>query len=104
MSDCIVRPFDVIVPGFAEVRYVARSRGQALAKAWRDYQILGETPFRDFMRIARVKKAEVVDFGQEIRVAGGSAYRVGERGQYVAFVRPCSDAIHLAHPADVRPA
>lgn len=98
---CIVRPWLVTVGSFRGQVYVARSRGKALAKAWRDYQVLGPTSFGDFLRIATVERSHMVGFGRRIRVAGLPAYRVGERGQYVAFVRPDSDEVLLAHPLDV---
>jgi hypothetical protein len=103
LNECIVKPWAISVGSeFRDIRYVAKSRGQALAKAWRDYQILGPTSFRDFLKIARARRASVEGFGEPIRIAGTAGFRVGERGQYIAFVRPNSDEILLSHPADVK--
>lgn len=102
-TELLVKPWWITVQGFAPHLYVAGTRQKAIAEAWQNYQILGKTSFRDFLKIARAVPAEIDGFGKPITVAGERAFRVGEHGQYVRFVRPGSDRILLTHPADVGP-
>lgn len=99
----IVKPFRVEVRGFAAATYYARSRGKALADAWSEYtSTFDNCKFGAFLKIARAYSAVGHDrFGEPITVCNEPAFYVGERGQYVRFVRPNSDVILLSHPADV---
>lgn len=101
-SGFLLRPFTVEVDGFGAFAYPAATRGKALAEAWRDSQICCERSFKDFLKVARVRLSDHAPrFGELIEVAGLPAFYVGERGQYVRFVRPGQTVTHLAHPADV---
>jgi hypothetical protein len=101
----MLRPFTVEVSGFGAFAYPAATRGRALADAWRDYRICSDTSFKDFLKIARARLSDRASrFGEPITVAGQPAFYVGERGQYVRFVRPGQTETFLSHPADVRPA
>lgn len=99
----MLKPFTVEVSGFGAFAYPAASRGRALAEAWGDYVgCYNRATFKDFLRIARVRKADHgARFGEPITVAGQPAFYVGERGQYVRFVRPGETQTFLSHPADV---
>ena len=104
-EDFIVRPFAVSVPGYPAYTYVARSRGQALAHAWRSWSSCGGGSFMDFMRIARCRRvAPSPRFGEPLSICGRAAYYVGQNSQYIQFVRPDSDVVLNAHPLDVEPA
>ena len=106
-SGFLLKPFTVEVNGFGAFAYPAASRGKALAEAWGDYvSCYNSATFKDFLRIAKVRRAEpstTTRFGEPIEVAGHPAYYVGERGQYVRFVRPGETVTFLSHPADVKP-
>ena len=102
-DDLVVKEFAVLVLGWSPMRYVARSRGQAMSKAWSDYQICHECSFKRFLGLATARRAEASDdFGKPIIVCGEPAFRVGENRQYVQFVRPGSDVVLNAHPLDVK--
>lgn len=104
-DELIVKEFAVVVSGWPETRYVARSRGQALSKAWSDYQICHECDFKQFLSLASARRAVPSEgFGRPIVVCGSPAFRVGENRQYVQFVRPGSDVVVNAHPLDVKEA
>lgn len=99
----IIKPFRVVVDGFGGGIYYARSRGLALAHAWRCDAFNGHT-FGEFLRIARSwKEAGHERFGEEITVCGKPAYLVSWNSQYIQFVRPGSDVIMNSHPMDVDP-
>lgn len=103
MSGLIVKPYRVEVSGFPSMIYVAKSRGQALAKAWGDYTACYNTAtFKEFMRLARARREDVPGFGRPIMVCGQPGFDVGTHGQYVRFVRPGADQVLLSHPADVQ--
>lgn len=105
MSGLIVKSFEVAVDGFPAMSWVARSRGQALARSWDSYRSYREIAFKDFLRIARARRTAGPDgFGRPITVCGHPGFWVGDNGQYVRFVRPDSDVILNSHPLDVRPA
>lgn len=99
----IVRPWTVTVSGFGHGDYVAKSRGQALAKAWRSSAFEGWT-FGEFLKRAtcRLNRAPWGRFGEGITVAGEPAFLIGANKQYVEFVRPDSDVVMNAHPFDVQ--
>jgi hypothetical protein len=104
--DLIIRPYIVSVSGFGELTWFARSRGKALAEAWRSFcSYRDDVGFGDFLKMARCigvgPKAE--RFGEEITVGGKSAYWVSCDRQYIQFVRPGSDQILNSHPLDVLP-
>ena len=107
MSDAgfLLRPFTVEVQGFGAFAYPAPTRGKALSEAWQDYRICDDCTFKRFMQIARVRLSQRAPrFGEPIEVAGSPAFYVGERGQYVRFVRPGETVTFLSHPADVKAA
>ena len=100
----LVKPYSVRVDGFPELTYYGASPGQARAAAWRNYSESFECPFKDFLRISRVRKGVAeCGFGERIVVAGQDAFRVPMRnhGHYVGFVRPGETQVHLSHPRDV---
>lgn len=102
MSDgLIVKEYEVLVAFFPPVRYVARSRGQAMSKAWQDYQICHECSFKEFLSLASARRKASEGFGRPVAVCGKPAFRVGADRQYVQFVRPGSDVVINAHPLDV---
>jgi len=102
-----LKPFSVKVDGFNAAFYAARTRQQAIARCWRDYQSCRDIAFRDFLKIVRASKTVAPPgFGEPITVSGFPAFRVsGEPGvnNYVKFVRPGSDRIVYSHPNDVEP-
>ncbi|MEN5176360.1 hypothetical protein [Brevundimonas diminuta] len=102
MSGFIVKTFSVAVDGFGAMTYVAKSRGQALAKSWGDYSAYRQVSFKDFLRIARAwRTAPPVGFGRPITVSGKPAFWVGQNSQYVQFVFPNGEVILNSHPLDV---
>lgn len=100
-----IRTYAVTVQGFDPGLYSARSPGKALAKCWRDYGILEDLSFRDFMKKARVRRQpDPPGIGERIMVCGEEVTRViGGHPQYVAFMRDTSDEIIFSHPLDVSP-
>ena len=100
----IVKPFYVSVRGYSGYSPIyAKSRGSALADAWRCDAFNGIT-FGEFLKVARCYRAPAHDrFGEEIAVCGNPAYLVSYNRQYIQFVRPDSDVILNAHPLDVEP-
>ena len=100
----IVRPFRVSVNGYNGYSPIyAKSRGQALADAWRCDAFNGLT-FGQFLKIARAYTDNPHDrFGEQIQVCGKPAYLVSFNSQYIQFVRPGSDVILDSHPLDVEP-
>lgn len=100
-----IAPFKVSVQEFGCYIWYARSRGAALAEAFRSWTSMrDEGTFKDFLRIARAWK--VIGngaFGTPITVGGEPAFFVTTNRQYVQFVRADSDVIHNSHPYDVEP-
>lgn len=105
MTDFFLKAYNVDVLGYPFVFYAAASRPKAIAKAWRDYSSVTNISFRDFLKIARARRApDPAGFGDPITVSGAPAYRVtGQPGvnNYVQFVRPGCDQVLYSHPADV---
>ena len=99
-----IRTFSVTVQGFPPHNYSARSRGKALAQAWRAYRsTFDASEFRDFLRIATARQVpNPPGIGDRILVGGLPATRVIGWGQYVYFMRDGSDEILCSHPLDVQ--
>lgn len=98
----VVRPWTVIVSGYGHGDYIARTRGKALADAWRSSAFEGWT-FAEFLKrsTCRLNRHPWERFGEAITVAGKPAFLVSSNKQYVVFVRPDSDVLMSAHPFDV---
>lgn len=105
MTDFLLKGYRVEVRGFPSSFYAAATHSKALAKAWRDYTHATDIAFRDFLKIARARRAPTPDgFGDRILVGGAPAFRVTGQpsvNNYVQFVRPGSDQVLYSHPADV---
>lgn len=98
-----IKPWRVEVHGYGEHTYYARSRGKALAEAWR-CDAFSHLPFGEFLKRSRAYGAVGNDrFGEPITVAGLPAYLVSWDRQYIQFVRPGSDVVLNSHPLDVEP-
>lgn len=100
----IVKPFDVTVTGYPGAECIfARSRGQALAKAWR-CDAFGNVSFGAFLKMARAVQGEPGDrFGEAMTVGGKPAFYISHDRQYIQFVLPDSDVVLNTHPLDVEP-
>lgn len=101
----VIKPFRVCVEGFDGHIYYARSRGKALAGAWRNFcSYRDDVDFKAFLGMARSwGEAPGERFGEQIYVCGKPAYLVSWDRQYIQFVRPGSDVILNSHPLDVEP-
>lgn len=101
----IVKPWIVAVPSFSggQHTYYARSRGKALADAWR-CDAFSHLSFGGFLKIARCYGGIGSErFGEQMTVCGKPAFYVSHNSQYIQFVRPDSDIILNSHPYDVEP-
>lgn len=99
----VVRPWTVTVAGYGHGDYIAPSRGNALAQAWRSSAFEG-WKFGEFLKRAtcHLNRTPWGRFGERITVAGQPAYLVGANKQYVQFVRPGESVVLNAHPFDVQ--
>lgn len=106
MSEFIVRGYRVELPGWPACFKVAKSRSAAIASTFRDYASCFDVSFRDFLKLGpRAFRQDLGGrFGEPITVCNLPAFFVGCDRQYVQFVRPGEDIVHLAHPLDVEPA
>ena len=103
MTALIIKPWNVSVHGYGSGTYYAKSRGRALADAWR-CDAFNAISFRQFLQIANARQIDDTDrFGEPITVGGRPAYLVSWNSQYIQFVRPGSDVILHTHPLDVEP-
>jgi hypothetical protein len=103
MTGFIVKAWDVTVDGYGTGRYIAKSRGKALAKAW-GCDAFSHLTYGAFLKVARCRKGEMGPLeGKQITVGGRPAYFVSNDLQYVQFVRPGSDVVMNSHPYDVEP-
>lgn len=100
----VVKSWEVTVPGYGSGRYIAKTRGKALADAWRCDAFCGST-FGEFIRHARCRRYPVdhPSFGDPITVGGKPAFYLDSNGQYVQFVYPGGDVVLNSHPFDVEP-
>lgn len=98
-----VRPWTVYVSGFGHGDYIAPTRGNALAQAWRSSAFEGWT-FGEFLKHAtcRLNRSPWERFGNPITVADKPAFLIGANKQYVEFVRPGESVVFSAHPFDVQ--
>lgn len=104
MSRLIVKSFAVAVDGFPTMTWVAKTRGQALARAWDSYRSFQSITFKDFLKIARSwRTASPEGFGRPITVCGQPGFWIGDDGHRVRFVRPDCDVVLNSHPLDVEP-
>lgn len=101
-DDFILRRYVVTVGRWGEGIYLARSRGKALADAWRSDAFEGYT-FGEFLKMARCRLSEWQPTPDEITVEGKRALGLGHNGQYVQFVYPGGEWVLNAHPLDVLP-
>ena len=103
-----LKPWEALVvgfPGHTPVFY-ASTRGKALAAAWSAYLSYdSRTSFRDFLKIARVRRTDRMPrgFGEPINVSGRPAFmvEVEPNGGNIRFVYEGEDRILLSHPLDV---
>lgn len=84
-------------------RYVASTRGKALADAWRSDIFEGVT-FGEFLRFTSCRRAFDPDWwATPITVEGRPAAYLGHNSQYVQVWLPGRDFVLNAHPYDVLP-
>jgi hypothetical protein len=109
MADCqpaefIVKRWLVSVAGYSATAYTAKTRGSALADAWRCGAFDG-IKFGEFLKIARCRRDRVCPsrWGDKITVSGKPAFFLGNNPQYIQFVWPGSDVVLNSHPYDVLP-
>jgi hypothetical protein len=104
VSGFIIKPFIVSVDGYGQSGYHARSRGKALADAWR-CDAFDHLTFKGFLKIARCRLVDHNDprFGDPITVNGRPAFFVENDRQYVRMAWPGSDHVSNAHPLEVKP-
>jgi hypothetical protein len=104
VSGFVIKPFIVSVDGYGQSGYHARSRGKALADAWRS-DAFHQLSFKDFLKIARCWMQTPFDprFGDPITVNGKPAFFVESNRQYVRMAWPGSDHVSNAHPLEVKP-
>jgi hypothetical protein len=114
------RCFDVMVTGYGTAQFLAKSRGQALADAWRSSAFDGWS-FKDFLKRARARLSEpaadhYVSLRQSypkscIPPAGTRITAEGHTGIVLPAISPCSyvsfkdeetGARVNVHPAGVR--
>jgi hypothetical protein len=95
---------DVRGYGFGGTPYLAKTRGRALADAWRCGAFDGLT-FGEFLRIARCRRDPITPprFGDPITVSGKPAFFLDSNPQYVQFAWADSDVVLNSHPYDVLP-
>ena len=101
-ADFILRRYLVTVRGWGEGVYLAKSRGRALADAWRS-DAFAHYSFGQFLRLARCRIDRFQPEPSEITVLGKRALGLGHNGQYVQFVWPGKDVVLNSHPLDVLP-
>jgi len=100
----IVKPFIVAVGGHGEWTYYTRTRGHALAKAWRDFAECRDVTFGQFLAQSNAYSGVGSDrFGEPLTICGEPAFYIRHDSQYIHFVRPDSDVILCSHPLDVEP-
>lgn len=81
----------------------ARSRGAALAEAWRSDAFSGST-FGEFIKFARARRApEPASWGEPCTVNGKPAFYLGCDGQYVHLCLADQKHVSFAHPSEVLP-
>jgi hypothetical protein len=98
----LLKTYSVSVNGFPAYNYEGANPAQARAAAWRAYSSFQHVPFREFLRISSIRRADDPQgFGRPITVGGAPAYWVGYNGQYVRFCRPDKTVVLLSHPNDV---
>lgn len=100
-----IHVYSVSLDGYTPVRYSARSRGKAMARAWRDFTTHYECSFRDFLQRAHIHRVVPPPnrHGRRIKVGGLPATEVYHpcAGHYVWFMRDGSDEILCSHHLDV---
>ncbi len=101
-KDFVLRRYEITVTGWGSGIYLAKTRGKAMADAWRSDAFLGYT-FAEFLRMARCRLTAYQPVPDEITVSGKRALGLGHNGQYVQFVYPEKDVVLNAHPLDVLP-
>lgn len=102
-AKCPLKQWTVHVAGYGYGTYTAKSRGAALADAWRSDAFCDYT-FGRFLKIARAyRESEPKWWGAEITVEGKPAFYLGHNRAYVNFVYPDGKFQLCAHPYDVLP-
>lgn len=102
MSGFVLRRFVVSVMGWGESTVLAKTRGKALADAWR-CDAFSDCTFGEFLKIARCRLDWYQPKPDEITVLGKPALGLGHNSQYVQFVYPGGEHVLNAHPLDVLP-
>ena len=97
-----LRRYEVTVGHSGSGIYLAKSRGRALADAWRSDAFEGYT-FGEFLKMARCRLTDWQLPAMPITVCGKPAFYVDHNSQYVQFVYPNGDFVRNAHPYDVEP-
>lgn len=99
----LLKRYVVRVAGFSAYPYDAHSPAAARAQAWRSYQSYRDVPFKDFLKMSTVRRADTPEgYGRPITVGGAPAFYVGDTGQYIRFARPGEKYALLSHPLDVQ--
>ena len=97
-----LRRFEVAVAGYGAGIYLAKTRGKALADAWRSDAFDGYS-FGEFLKVARCRLTEYQPPATPITVLGKPAFYLDHNQQYVQFVYPDGEFVLNAHPYDVLP-
>lgn len=98
----VLRRFEVEVSGYGSGVYLARTRGKAMADAWRS-DAFSHLSFGEFIKVATCRLSRHQPTPNEITVSGKPALGLGHNGQYVQFVWPGGEVVLNSHPLDVLP-
>jgi hypothetical protein len=100
-----IKPWAVTVEGYPDAAiYYTRTRGQAMADAWR-CDAFGAISFKDFLKIAKCRKADLPhsQFGDAITVEGKPAFYIDRNRAYVRVQMQDMDRVSNVHPSDILP-
>lgn len=102
MADFVLRRYEVTVGDWGAGIFLAKTRGKAIADAWRS-DAFNVYTFGEFLKMARCRLTEFQPTPSEITVSGKRALGLGHNGQYVQFVWPGGEVVLNSHPLDVLP-
>lgn len=97
----LLRRYEVTVGGSTGI-YLAKTRGTAMADAWR-CDAFGDLTFGQFLKIASCRLSRHQPKPDRILVNGEPCWGLGHDRQYVHFVQPGGDHVLYSHPLDVLP-
>src|ERR1700749_1405511 len=103
-GEFVLKRWDVEVSGYGSAVQCAKTRGRALADAWR-CDAFSNWTFGQFLKRARCTRSRYVPdrWGDPITIEGRPAFFVDSNQQYVQFAYPGKDVVLNAHPYDVEP-